>query len=105
MSRQQFDDVARTEDADHFTEGFVKFIDGLNAGYERQVKSYTGGIFTFVLAFPFSIEAGDAYSAIAGCRKRHIEDCKEKFDNLVNFQGEPYLPGVDSLTKVPGVGT
>jgi uncharacterized phage protein (TIGR02218 family) len=105
-SRQVVTDSARSEITDKFTEGFLKFTDGLNAGYERQIKGYTtGGEFVFVLAFPFTIEVGDAYSAIRGCRKRHIQDCKNEFNNLRRFQGEPYLPGADALTKVPGVGT
>lgn len=104
-SRQIVSDAARTEADDYYTEGFLTFTDGLNSGYRRQIKSFAAGVFTFVLPFPFVIGVGDAYSAIAGCRKRHIDDCKTKFNNLVNFQGEPYLPGVDALTKVPGVGT
>ena len=62
-------------------------------------------LFTLTLPFPFDAAIGDTYSAIAGCRKRLTEDCKTRFANVLNFQGEPHLPGIDLLTKVPGVGT
>ena len=101
-SRQLVTDSARAEASDWFGDGFVKFTSGLNAGYERQVRSFASGAFTFVQAFPFDIDVGDAYSAIACCRKRHDVDCRDKFSNILNFQGEPHLPGVDTLTSLPG---
>jgi hypothetical protein len=44
---------------------------------------------------------GDTYSVHAGCRKRLAEDCLAKFDNVLNFQGEPHRPTVDDLTASP----
>lgn len=104
-SRQIATDSARAEAADYFGGGFLRITAGLNVGHERQIKAFTAGQFTFQLPFPFDIETGDAYSAIAGCRKRHDVDCATKFSNILNFQGEPHLPGIDAITKVPGVGT
>ena len=106
-SRQIVIDTSRTEADDWFTAGFLKFTSGLNANYERQIRSYIQSTktFTFTLPFPFDIDVGDAYSVIAGCQKRLTEDCKTKFSNVLNFQGEPHLPGIDTITKVPGVGT
>lgn len=104
-NRQIAADSGRAEADDWFTAGFLKFTDGLNANYERQIKDFAAGVFTFTLPFPFDVQVGDAYSAIAGCQKRLTEDCNAKFSNVLNFQGEPHLPGVDTITKVPGVGT
>ncbi len=113
-SRQQATDSARTEDDDWFGDGVLTIVSGLNAGYARQVRDFQDGEFTFTLPFPFDIEVGDEYSAIAGCRKRHdrttnnpggVSDCIDKFDNVLNFQGEPHLQGIDALTKVPGQGS
>ncbi|MFT3967887.1 MAG: DUF2163 domain-containing protein [Sphingobium sp.] len=36
-----------------------------------------------------------------GCDKR-IATCAARFANAANFQGEPYLPGNDLLTRYPG---
>lgn len=103
--RQTLTDTARTEPDDWFGDGFITLTSGFAAGYTRQVKTYAAGVFGLMLPLPFLAVPGDTYSAIAGCRKRHDVDCRDKFNNILNFQGEPNLPGVDSLTKVPGVGT
>ena len=49
--------------------------------------------------FPFTPELGDAVTIIAGCNKR-VEDC-QKFNNIVNFRGEPYVPGLEVINRVP----
>ena len=38
-----------------------------------------------------NLSAGDRLALIAGCDKR-FETCKDKFDNLLNFQGFPDIP-------------
>lgn len=56
-------------------------------------------ILTLKRPFPFTPELGDAVTIIAGCNKR-VEDCR-KFNNIVNFRGEPYVPGIEVINKVP----
>lgn len=99
-----FTDAARAEADDYFGEGSVLFTGGENEGYERKVKSFAAGVFVFSTPFPFAIGAGDTYSAQAGCRKRLTEDCIAKFDNVLNFGGEPHIVGIDSITADPEVG-
>jgi len=48
--------------------------------------------------------AGDMVRIEAGCDKR-VNTCRLKFDNLMNFQGFPDIPGEDFLMKYPGDGT
>ena len=36
-----------------------------------------------------------------GC-DRSLATCAARFGNAVNFRGEPYLPGIDLLTRYPG---
>lgn len=44
------------------------------------------------------IAPGDALRLVAGCDKR-MATCREKFNNLISFQGFPDIPGDDwSLT-------
>lgn len=101
-SNQVFTDSARSEAADWFTEGILTFTDGLNAGYRQKVKLHaTGGVFTLSLPMPFIVAVGDAYSLIAGCQKRHDVDCRDKFNNILNFQGEPHLVGIDAMMAAP----
>ncbi len=46
------------------------------------------------------LAAGDQVRVVAGCDKR-TETCRLKFDNLVNFQGFPDIPGEDWVMAVP----
>jgi len=99
---------------DFFGEGEILFNDGPCAGMRQKVRSYTAaGVVTLVLAMPEDFDVGDSITAIAGCRRRHerttdnpggVSDCVDKFNNILNFQGEPHLPGIDSLTQEPEPG-
>ncbi len=46
------------------------------------------------------VAAGDRVRVIAGCDKR-TETCKVKFNNFLNFQGFPHVPGEDWLVSYP----
>lgn len=98
-SNQQFTDSARTEAAEWFAEGSLTWTGGNNAGYRHKIKAFASDVFTLSLPAPFTVQVGDTYSAIAGCQKRHLTDCKTKFSNLLNFWAEPDLPGVDALVR------
>jgi uncharacterized phage protein (TIGR02218 family) len=99
-SSRQFTASSRTESADYFKEGLVTFTTGLNVGLQRKVKTFSAGVFGLVAPFPFTIAVGDQFTAVAGCQKR-LEDCRDKFNNVLNFGGEPHLVGTDSLTAPP----
>lgn len=86
-------DSARSEAADWFTGGKLTFTSGLNAGLSMEVKQSVAGTLTLHERMPFQIAEGDAYSLYAGCTKRAQEDCKGKFNNILNFRGFPDLPG------------
>jgi uncharacterized phage protein (TIGR02218 family) len=47
-----------------------------------------------------AVGPGTSVRLIAGCDKR-LETCRFKFNNLVNFQGFPDLPGEDWVVAVP----
>lgn len=88
--------------ADWFAEGMVTWVDGANVGLQAKVKAYSGaGVIELASSQPYDIQVGDHLQALAGCRKRLQEDCRDRFDNVLNFQGEPHLPGVDALTAPP----
>lgn len=48
--------------------------------------------------------AGDQVLLIAGCDKR-VTTCREKFSNLLNFQGFSDIPGEDWITSYPRKST
>lgn len=98
--RKTFTDSARTEVDDYFKYGTVTFTSGLNAGWTREVKTFSGGQFDMLFAFPFEIAPDDTYTADPGC-SNYPEDCKNKFDNFINYRGFPHLPGRDEISKYP----
>lgn len=51
-------------------------------------------------AFRSPVAAGDLLRLEAGCDKRYVT-CRDKFGNMVNFQGFPDIPGDDWLVSVP----
>lgn len=82
-----------------YNNGIVTFTSGLNLNVKMEVLNQVHfgappdqhNIF-LALALPNTVQIGDTFSMIAGCDKRPIT-CKTKFDNIVNFRGEPFVPG------------
>lgn len=98
--KRTFTASAATQAADYFGEGIVTWLTGDNAaGRPHKVREFSGGVFTLSLPTVLNIQVGDTFEAVAGCRKRLIEDCKTKFVNVLNFQGEPHRPTIDDLTR------
>jgi uncharacterized phage protein (TIGR02218 family) len=86
---------------DYFQNGIVKFTGGPNTGLELTCKTYKSGLITLVEPPYFPIAPGHTFRAIRGCDRR-FETCKNSFDNVKNFRGEPntLLPGTDAVVKV-----
>lgn len=87
---------------DWFDHGLLTMTSGLNAGLSREIETYddaTGDEITLFFPLPFTPVVGDTFEIYAGCKKRHDTDCSTKFDNGVNFQGEPYVPNADELDQ------
>lgn len=82
----------------YFAYGTLKWLTGANAGYTMEVKQFAPGIVTLALPMEFPIVAGDTYTITAGCDKQ-FGTCKARYNNVVNFRGEPYIPGIDTVIK------
>lgn len=112
-TRRTFTDSTRAEASDWFGAGVFRVLAGPYTGMEMEVHAFVGGVYTLALPLPFDPTVGMAYSVIPGCRKRHergglfpagISDCKDKFNNVINFQGEPpsMFPGNN---RILGLGS
>jgi uncharacterized phage protein (TIGR02218 family) len=97
-SNQIFTASAMAQAADYFAEGILTWTGGVNSGLIVKVKGFASGVFTLMLPMLQTITAGDSFSVVAGCQKR-LTDCTTKFNNVLNFQGEPHLPGIDEMTR------
>lgn len=87
-----------------FEGGFISFrsgaAEGLQAVIKRDEMDGTSRVLTLWQPIPVAVGVGDAVRIIAGCDKR-AQTCREKFDNMLNFQGFPDIPGDDWLMSVP----
>ena len=83
---------------DWFNNGAIVIENGLNATLAREIKDWTqttnGGDLTIFVPFPLDLAAGVKVRLYPGCDKR-IATCRDLFSNAINFQAEPYVPGVD----------
>lgn len=90
---------------DWFNRGRLDVLSGEGAGLNGAIKRdrTENASRTVELWAPLrsSISAGDTVRLTAGCDKR-FETCRLKFNNALNFQGFPDLPGDDWVAITPG---
>jgi len=94
-------DSARTEALDYFAAGTIEITSGDNAGLRpKEIKSYAAdGTIEIYEPFHYSLAVGDTYTLIPGCRKR-LEDCRDKWNNVVNFGGFSFVPTSSTYGQV-----
>lgn len=80
-----------------FTFGICKWTSGKNAGYSMEIAWDTtvGAFLALYLPMPFPLTPGDTCDLLAGCDKT-INACFA-FNNVDNFRGEPFIPGMSFL--------
>lgn len=84
--------------------GVITFTSGDNNGYSLEVMSQAAVDATYdrivlPLAFPFTPQVADTFTITAGCDHRK-DTCISKFNNLLNFRGEPFVPGMDIMNDL-----
>jgi len=85
----------------YFSGGEVKWLSGDNINAKMEVKESVNGVITLCLPMGSTIKTSDKFSITAGCDKTK-ECCISKFKNIVNFRGEPDVPGIDKLLESAG---
>lgn len=79
---------------DYFGGGRLTWTSGENIGDVAHVAQYAPGLVVLLRPAGLPIAAGDTFSIVAGC-DHTVGTCAAKFNNAINFQGEPLLPGFD----------
>lgn len=80
--------------------GILRWIDGPEAGLLRRIEAVAGDWLSLDLPVDPSTAPGTRVILREGC-DHTLETCASRFTNAVNFQGEPFLPGNDLLTRYP----
>lgn len=87
-----------------FDSGRLTWTMGANTGLSADIRSQGGGRLVLWEMPPQEAVAGEAFVLTAGCDK-HLSTCRERFANVLNFQGFPHLPGNDFVLRyAPGSG-
>jgi uncharacterized phage protein (TIGR02218 family) len=95
-------DAGRTEANGYFDYGKLTMTSGNSEGLSMEVKVYTTGTIVLQLQLAQGVEPGDTYDLTPGCGKRFNEDCVGRWNNGINFRGEPHLPGIDKILLFGG---
>lgn len=80
--------------------GRLRWLSGGNSGLEDMIGASSGATVTLAREPRFAA-MGALVEVSEGCDKS-IATCAARFGNAANFRGEPYLPGIDLLTRYPG---
>ena len=88
-----------------FASGEARWLTGANAGTRGEITAWfpdttPGSTVHLTLAPALPIQVGDTLQLVAGCDKRRIT-CVHRFKNIVNFRGEPWIPGLDTALRYP----
>lgn len=89
-----------------FAGGTALFTSGANNGIGMEIKEHlyhstTGAEIILVLPMPYDISVSNNVTLTRGCDKT-LGACQAKFSNVVNFRGEPHVPGLDKIFETAG---
>lgn len=87
------------KETDYFNYGIIEFTSGNAKGIGIEIKQNIGLInkIEFQLPLNYILSIGDNFKIISGCNKNK-DTCKNKFNNLLNFRGFSFIPGMDKIT-------
>lgn len=84
----------------YFTQGFVRWLTGANAGTKFFIRSNSSTNLSLVAVPQVAIAVGDTGVAYPGCDKLP-ETCRDRWANEVNFRGEIAVPTQSILPAIP----
>ena len=89
---------------DFYNGGKITWLTGISKGRRIEAKDWvlSGKVISLHVPMDESINVGDVFTIHQGCDKL-LATCRDTFDNVINFRGEPHLPGQDEFLKAPDV--
>lgn len=88
----------KKKEKNYFKYGYLTFNNGKNSGKSIEIKQSDNGNITLNSSLRELITVGDNFTIICGC-DRKFETCCSKFNNALNFRGEPDLPRTRKVYK------
>lgn len=88
---------------DEYSWGVLTWTAGDNIDRSMEVKQYgSSGAVVLQLPMASEVQVGDTFTISPGCRKTR-EECRDRFNNIINFGGFPDIPGLDEMIRPGGV--
>jgi uncharacterized phage protein (TIGR02218 family) len=85
-----------------FDNGLVAFTSGALKGKSFEIKTWDGTGLDMFLPFPIQPAAGDTFTITPGCDKTVSASTGcQKYSNIINYRGEPFIPGEDLILNYP----
>lgn len=81
-----------------FNLGQLRWLDGPNAGLRAAIATSTGATVLLQEQPAAPVAPGTRVMLLEGCDKR-FTTCCARFNNAINFRGEPHIPGTDLLLR------
>ncbi len=102
--RRVFADSALDPGPHPLAPGRLQWQSGDNVSQRHyQIERHADGTFELMEPLPFPVQAGDTFRVRPDCDKT-FESCRDRWDNMLNFKGEPFIPINDgTAAQTPGV--
>lgn len=100
-SRTEFSAEGLEAAEDWYAYGRARWLTGENGGDECEIAGSSNGTIRLRQGARKIISPADLVEVTAGCDRR-FGTCAGKFNNAMNFRGEPHVPGLDSMLSYPG---
>lgn len=84
--------------ASNYIDGQLRFLGGIQCGLTFGIIKAQGSVFTLDRPIHENMSAGIAAQLREGC-DHTLTTCDSRFQNSLNFRGEPYLPGNDLISR------
>lgn len=81
--------------------GRLRWITGPAKGLYATIEAHEAARIALVSVPEMPVTPGTMVELTEGCDKR-ASTCSGRFANIMNFRGEPHLPGIDLLTRFAG---
>lgn len=93
-----------TDVAGFYDAGVIQWETGKNAGRSMEITTWAGSILSLFFRPYYPMAIGDRFLLFPGCDKTRAT-CQSKFANMLNFRGEPDVPGQDRYNLTPDAQT
>ena len=87
--------------ADWFDDGVITFTSGVLDGKSFEIKTWDGTTLKLYLPMPLQPSASDTFQIEPGCDHTTGPDGCTRYNNILNFRGEPFIPGMDAILDYP----